>query len=102
TGTLFTLGPDYTVQQYDVERALLVANVRHMPLSVPPTPPEDARGPAWTTSESEEEVASPLVRARGELRAAEAARTGRNNIPSPRSAISQCRSQVNFTSLNRL
>ncbi|KAJ9604453.1 hypothetical protein H2200_011289 [Cladophialophora chaetospira] len=87
TGTLFTLGPDYTVQQYDVERALLVANIRHMPLSVPPTPPEDIRGPVWTTSESEEEVSSPLVRARGELRAAEAARTGRNNIPSPQSAI---------------
>jgi hypothetical protein len=88
TGTLFTLGPDFTVQQYDVERALLVANVRHLPLSVPPTPPEDARGPVWTTSESEEELASPLVRARGELRASEAARTGRNNIPSPQSALS--------------
>ncbi len=88
TGTLFTLGPDYTIQQYDIERAVLVANVRHMPLSVPPTPPEDTRGPIWTTSESEEELASPLVRARGDLRAAEAARTGRNNIPSPQSAIS--------------
>ena len=87
TGTLFTLGPDYTIQQYDIERAVLVANVRHMPLSVPPTPPEDTRGPIWTTSESEEELASPLVRARGDLRAAEAARTGRNNIPSPQSAV---------------
>lgn len=88
TGTLFTLGPDYTVQQYDVERALLVANIRHMPLSVPPTPPEDTRGPVWTTSESEEEAASPLVRARRELRASEAARVERNSIPSPQSAIS--------------
>ncbi|OAG44803.1 hypothetical protein AYO21_00764 [Fonsecaea monophora] len=88
TGTLFTLGPDYTVQQYDVERALLVANIRHLPLTVPPTPPEDTRGPLWTTSESEEELASPLVRARRELRASEAARHERNNIPSPRSALS--------------
>ncbi|OAP62929.1 hypothetical protein AYL99_02156 [Fonsecaea erecta] len=88
TGTLFTLGPDYTVQQYDVERAVLVANVRHLPLTVPPTPPEDTRGPIWTTSESEEELASPLVRARRELRASEAAKHERNNIPSPQSALS--------------
>ncbi|KIW33593.1 uncharacterized protein PV07_00430 [Cladophialophora immunda] len=88
TGTLFTLGPDYTVQQYDVERALLVANARHLPLTVPPTPPEDARVPIWTTSESEEELASPLVRARRELRASEAAKHERNNIPSPQSALS--------------
>ncbi|EXJ76785.1 uncharacterized protein A1O5_01293 [Cladophialophora psammophila CBS 110553] len=88
TGTLFTLGPDYTVQQYDVERALLVANIRHLPLTVPPTPPEDIRGPTWTTSESEEELASPLVRARRELRATEAAKYDRNNIPSPQSALS--------------
>ena len=91
TGTLFTLGPDYTVQQYDVERALLVANVRHLPLSVPPTPPEDARGPIWTTSESEEEAASPLVRARRELRASDAAKLERNKIPSPQSALSSAK-----------
>ncbi|KIY03925.1 uncharacterized protein Z520_00617 [Fonsecaea multimorphosa CBS 102226] len=88
TGTLFTLGPDYTVQQYDVERAILVANVRHLPLTVPPTPPEDRRGPIWTTSESEEELASPLVRARRELRASEGAKQERNNIPSPQSTLS--------------
>src|ERR1700761_191740 len=59
TGTLFTLGPDYTVQQYDVERSALVANIRHMPLTVPPTPPEDPRGQLWITAENEEEVSSP-------------------------------------------
>ncbi|KIW44033.1 uncharacterized protein PV06_05075 [Exophiala oligosperma] len=95
TGTLFTLGPDYTVQQYDIERAQMVANVRHMPTTIPPTPPaEDIRGPLWTTSESEEELASPLVRARRELRASEAARLERNNAPSPQSTISSQKSGI--------
>nr|KAK5447035.1 hypothetical protein LTR18_002614 [Exophiala xenobiotica] len=94
TGTLFTLGPDYTVQQYDIERAQMVANVRHMPTTIPPTPPEDRRGPLWTTSESEEELASPLVRARRELRASDAARHERNNIPSPESTVSSQKSGV--------
>ncbi|KIW11851.1 hypothetical protein PV08_09124 [Exophiala spinifera] len=95
TGTLFTVGPDYTVQQYDIERAQMVANVRHMPTTIPPTPPaEDVRGPLWTTSESEEELASPLVRARRELRASEAARPERNNTASPQSTISSQRSGI--------
>ena len=87
TGTLFTLGPDYTVQQYDVENAYMVANVRHMPFTIPPTPPEDVRQ-LWTTSESEEELTSPLARARQELRANPAVKMTNNNIPSPSSGIS--------------
>lgn len=87
TGTLFTLGPDYTVQQYDVERAHMVANVRHMPFTIPPTPPEDVRQ-LWTTSESEEDLASPLAKARQELRANPAVKMTNNNIPSPSSAVS--------------
>ncbi|EXJ84605.1 hypothetical protein A1O3_05275 [Capronia epimyces CBS 606.96] len=87
TGKLFTLGPDYTVQQYDVERALMVANVRLMPITIPPTPPEDGRGPMWATSESEEELASPPARARRDLRANEVGKYDRNNVrvPSPQS-----------------
>ncbi|KAK5044401.1 hypothetical protein LTR84_011273 [Exophiala bonariae] len=87
TGTLFTLGPDYTVQQYDVERAHMVANVRHIPFTIPPTPPEDVRQ-LWTTSESEEELASPLAKARQDLRANPAVKMTNNNIPSPNSAAS--------------
>jgi hypothetical protein len=102
TGTLFTLGSDYTVQQYDVERASMVANVRHLPLTVPPTPPEDTRGPVWTTSESEEEVSSPLVRARRELRASEAARNERNVIPSPESANSSSQPGPHKLSINEI
>lgn len=31
TATLFTLGPNYTVQQYDLENPAMVANVQHLP-----------------------------------------------------------------------
>ncbi|KAL2418619.1 hypothetical protein ABEF91_004618 [Exophiala dermatitidis] len=88
TGKLFTIGPDYTVQQYDVERGVMVANVRHLPIAIPPTPPEDGRGPMWTTSESEEEVASPPVRARREHRGSDVGKYDRNRaqVASPQSA----------------
>ncbi|EEH34166.2 WD domain-containing protein [Paracoccidioides lutzii Pb01] len=33
TATLFTLGPNHTVQQYDLENPALVANVQHIPLT---------------------------------------------------------------------
>ncbi|OJJ51100.1 hypothetical protein ASPZODRAFT_127108 [Penicilliopsis zonata CBS 506.65] len=38
--TLFTLGPQYTVQQYDLENPALVANVQHLPpgLQAQPSP----------------------------------------------------------------
>jgi hypothetical protein len=45
TATLFTLGPNHTVQQYDLENPQLVANIQHLPLGViaPPTPPEESQ-----------------------------------------------------------
>lgn len=43
TATLFTLGPNYTVQQYDVDSPAMVTNVQHLP-SDPLLPPlEDSR-----------------------------------------------------------
>lgn len=42
TGTLFTLGRNHTVQQYDVSPGappLQVASVQHVPANTPPTPP---------------------------------------------------------------
>ncbi|KKZ68491.1 hypothetical protein EMCG_05850 [[Emmonsia] crescens] len=33
TATLFTLGPNHTVQQYDLENPTMVANVQHIPLT---------------------------------------------------------------------
>ncbi|KAH8425187.1 uncharacterized protein LDX57_002936 [Aspergillus melleus] len=43
TATLFTLGPQYTVQQYDLENPAMVANVQHLPAGVVPASLEEAR-----------------------------------------------------------
>lgn len=53
TASLFTLGPDSTIQQYDVESGHVVANIRHMPMTVPPTPPEEYVRQFNATSEEE-------------------------------------------------
>ncbi|KAL1886610.1 hypothetical protein Plec18167_000542 [Paecilomyces lecythidis] len=36
TASLFTLGPNHTVQQYDLEYLAMVANVQHLPVEMPP------------------------------------------------------------------
>ena len=44
TATLFTLGRNHTIQQYDItpgKESMLVATVQHMPAITPPTPPTD-------------------------------------------------------------
>ncbi|RAH65428.1 uncharacterized protein BO66DRAFT_333956 [Aspergillus aculeatinus CBS 121060] len=43
TATLFTLGPQFTVQQYDVEAPAMVANVQHLPANVMSLPQEQAK-----------------------------------------------------------
>lgn len=80
TATLFTLGPDHTVQQYDAENNQLVRNVRHVPTTLPPTPPEESR--PWTTSESEEDLRSPGARYQPDRVSLE---PSRNRPASPRS-----------------
>ncbi|KPI38391.1 uncharacterized protein AB675_12056 [Cyphellophora attinorum] len=51
--TLFSLGPDFTVRQYDAEQCRITANIRHAPSNILPTPPEDNQL-GWTTSGSED------------------------------------------------
>lgn len=41
TASLFTLGPENTIQQYDIDNGQMIANVRHAPITIPPTPPEE-------------------------------------------------------------
>ena len=82
TATVFTLGSDHTVQQYDAENYQLVKNVRHVPTSLPPTPPEETR--PWTTSESEEEIRSPAGRYRQDTPSLE---PSRNRTASPRAQL---------------
>ena len=83
TATLFTLGPDYTVQQYDVEQRQMVRNVRHLPIAIPPTPPAEQRSLNWHTSESEEEVGSPSGWVQQDYRAIERERHERIQLRSP-------------------
>lgn len=43
TATLFTVGPNHTVQQYDINPSnspMLVASIQHVPANAPPTPPD--------------------------------------------------------------
>ena len=66
----------------------MVRNVRHMPTTIPPTPPVEDKQLNWTTSGSEEDLASPIARARQEYRVVEQARHERNNVRSPQSQLS--------------
>ena len=58
TSTLFTIGQNHTVQQYDINpqgTPLLVKDVQHIPANTPPSPPSSIREPPVTveiTSES--------------------------------------------------
>ncbi|GIC89090.1 WD40 repeat domain-containing protein [Aspergillus udagawae] len=44
TATLFTLGPNYTVQQYDLDNPGMVANVQHIPAGALTATSDDPRG----------------------------------------------------------
>ncbi|ETN41978.1 uncharacterized protein HMPREF1541_03917 [Cyphellophora europaea CBS 101466] len=77
SASLFTLGPDYTIQQYDIEQGQIVQNIRNMPTTIPPTPPEENKQLGWTTSGSEDD-ASPVVRHK--------VQTERNRLASPQSS----------------
>ncbi|KAG2417689.1 hypothetical protein HFD88_008908 [Aspergillus terreus] len=46
TATLFTLGPNYSIQQYDLENPAMVANVQHLPVGMLSNPLEEARARA--------------------------------------------------------
>lgn len=50
TGTLFTLGPDHSIQQYDVDTVQMVRNVRYPPQHVPQTPPQGILSHVTSTS----------------------------------------------------
>lgn len=43
TATLFTLGPNYTIQQYDLENPAVVANVQHLPYGLDDTDRSELR-----------------------------------------------------------
>lgn len=87
SAALFTLGPDFTVQQYDVETGQMIANIRHTPITIPPTPPEDHTRQFHSRSE-EYEQNSPLRATRYE---GESQRTRSENSPSGHSQSTSSR-----------
>ena len=109
TATLFTLGPNNTVQQYDLCPPALVANVHLPPTIPPPTPPVDLAiqkqqpmlsnmttapfMPLGQESESEEESVpmSPIQRTTYEMNAIETARRNRVEASSPLSSTGRSR-----------
>ncbi|KAI9879639.1 MAG: hypothetical protein M1830_007880 [Pleopsidium flavum] len=109
TASLFTLGPNHTVQQYDLSPPALVANVQHLPILPPPTPPVDiveqkqqqsiTSGttapfvPLRQESESEEDniPMSPIQRTTYEMNAIELARRNRSETSSPLSSPGRSR-----------
>jgi hypothetical protein len=94
TATLFTLGPNHTIQQYDLERPQMVANVHYPPMTVPPTPPEELNQQlGLSASESEEDIPSPITKATRYVKTLEAARVERAQSGSPRSTRSRTESQ---------
>lgn len=120
TATLFTLGSNHTVQQFDLNPPALVANKQHPPPIPPPSPPvsieeqksHDAgynAGNSQTvttainlhphnglhqTSESEEEGMSPLQKIKNEMDQIEERRQGRSGARSPTSASASSRSSA--------
>ncbi|RMZ85615.1 hypothetical protein DV737_g544, partial [Chaetothyriales sp. CBS 132003] len=88
TATLFSLGPDYTVQQYDGEQLQLVNHVRHLPTTIPQTPPLEEKPVKWAVQAGEEDVPSPVTRTRHDYRLVEQARHDLNQARSPQSQLS--------------
>ncbi|KAI9828107.1 MAG: hypothetical protein M1832_003634 [Thelocarpon impressellum] len=113
TATLFTLGSNHTVQQFDLSPPTLVANKQHPPPIPPPSPPVSVEeqkdqgattaatapyGPRQTqpgagsrlqSSESEEESLSPLQKIASEMNQIEESRQLRSGTLSPTSSASR-------------
>ena len=94
TAVLFTLGPNYSVQQYDVDNPQLVANIQHFPLN---GRPDDASSiPSISASESEDDFVDPFSRATKDPVAAQGLEIERTT--SANSYTSQTESQSSRTS----
>lgn len=120
TATLFTLGRNHTVQQYDLNpnnTPVLVANVQHVPANAPPSPPnsiEEKKGTGATSltaatatvtqmplyadtesSEGEGVLMSPLEKIAREIDQMEEERRDRVGPLSPNSSRSSVSSRSN-------
>ncbi|KAI9803445.1 MAG: hypothetical protein M1833_000964 [Piccolia ochrophora] len=121
TATLFTLGKDHTVQQFDLNPPIMVANKQHLPPIPPPSPPVSieeqksqdrtdlhtqaegahtgsrSRATSSTTKSSREDTASAVQKIANEMDQLEERRLDRVGTRSPASS-STSRSQAASTS----
>ena len=113
--TLFTLGPNHTVQQYDTNPPALTKEVQYLPMAPPPAPaPSVAANPAQRIPGAAPPIAvsrgpetdrgaaslSIIQRTSNEMQAIEHARHLRNEMASPLSATSRT-DTMSTTSSNR-
>ncbi|KAI9837673.1 MAG: hypothetical protein M1837_002715 [Sclerophora amabilis] len=112
TATLFTLGRNHTVQQYDLNPPTLVANKQHPPPIPPPSPPvsiEELKAgqgaaqpnnnvvappqsiPRTDSGSEEEQMSSPLQKIANEMDQLEGARRDQSGTLSPTSSKSRSR-----------
>ncbi|KAK2736322.1 hypothetical protein FQN55_001708 [Onygenales sp. PD_40] len=103
TATLFTLGPNHTIQQYDLENPTMVANVQHVPISPQPVQAEEQKTQNVESGLTSQNLAqhsqgtlsdrvrspSPASGRAFEQNAVDMARRERSNMVSPMSAGSQ-------------
>lgn len=109
--TLFTLGPNHTVQQYDVSHPALVKRVQYLPMLPPPVPAKVNHGmpelnshsipgtaPPMPVSHGSDSAPGPVTlstiqRSANEMLSVENVRRKRSDISSPVSASSRSRTE---------
>ncbi|KAF2120698.1 hypothetical protein BDV96DRAFT_609837 [Lophiotrema nucula] len=85
TATMFTMGRNYTVQQYDLNpngAPGMVANVQHPPANTPPSPPH-------SLDEKKKKSDTPLVKTAAQALIESESSEGEGNVMSPLQKIAQ-------------
>ncbi|KAL8697724.1 MAG: hypothetical protein Q9201_006966 [Fulgogasparrea decipioides] len=115
TATLFTLGPNHTIQQYDMNPPAMVKNVQYLPAGPPPVPgkvptagpqinPQSILGTAPPVTDARPEPSrgpvnlSTIQRTTNEMRAIELAQQARSDMSSPVSSRSMTESMSSRSS----
>ncbi|KAI4174389.1 MAG: hypothetical protein LQ343_002324 [Gyalolechia ehrenbergii] len=118
TAALFTLGPNHTIQQYDMSPPAIVKNVQYMPMAPPPVPAKIPTNSSPTGLPSIPGTAPPVTdqydaensrgpvnlstiqRTTNEMHAIEHAQQARSDISSPVSSRSMTESMSSRSSTN--
>ncbi len=118
TGALFTLGPNYTVQQYDMNPPAITQNVQYFPMGPPPVPAKIPTNPSQSSLHSIPGTAPPvsdpyasdtprgpvnlstIQRSAGQIQAIEHAQQARSEVSSPVSSRSMTESMSSRSSTN--